>query len=152
MKLKTEISDVGEAEIIIRCNERTDRIKNIESMLEAFIQQGEDMVLMLGDTEYYISKKEILFFETEEGKVAAHTLNRMYYTEYKLYELEKLMPPTFVRISKSCIININKISAIHRNITGASEVLFNNTDKKVYVSRAYYKILKDKLNEMRFGK
>ncbi len=76
----------------------------------------------------------------------------MYYTEYKLYELEKLMTPTFVRISKSCIINVNKISAIHRSITGASEVSFNNTDKKVYVSRAYYKILKDRLYEMRFGK
>lgn len=152
MKLKTEISDIGETEIIIRCNERTEKIKRIEAMLESVIQQGDDMVLTLGETEYYVSKKEILFFETEDGKVAAHTLNGMYYTDYKLYELEKNMPEAFVRISKSCIININKISAIQRNITGASEVRFNNTDKKVYASRAYYKILKDKLYEVRFNR
>ncbi len=69
MKLMTEIADIGEAEILIRCNERTDKIKSIESMLEAFIQQGEDMVLSIGDTEYYISKKEILFLKRRKARL-----------------------------------------------------------------------------------
>ena len=93
MKLKTEITNVEDTEIIIRCAQRTDKIKQLESMLEAWLQQSSELVLTLDDTEYYVSKKDILFFETENGKVTAHTASRVFYTEYKLYELEKLMPP-----------------------------------------------------------
>ena len=151
MKLKTEICDVDETEIIIRCSGRTEKIKNLEMMLESWLLQSSELVLTLDDTEYYVPKKDILFFETENGKVTAHTSSRVFYTDYKLYELEKLMPPTFIRVSKSCILNVDAVSAIHHNITGASEVIFKRGDKKVFVSRAYYKMLKDKIYEMRFN-
>ena len=149
MKLKTEITNVEDTEIIIRCAHRTEKIKQLESMLEAWLQQSSELVLTLDDTEYYVSKKDILFFETENGKVTAHTASRVFYTEYKLYELEKLMPPSFIRVSKSCILNVSRISYVNRNLTGASEVGFENTKKKVFVSRIYFKVLKERLKEMR---
>ncbi|MBE5817819.1 MAG: LytTR family transcriptional regulator [Clostridiales bacterium] len=151
MKLKTEITNVEDTEIIIRCAQRTERIRQLESMLEAWLQQSSELILTLDDTEYYVPKKDILFFETENGKVMAHTASRVFCTEHKLYELEKLMPPSFIRVSKSCILNADTVSAIHHNIAGASEVVFKRGDKKVYVSRAYYKMLKDKIYEMRFN-
>ena len=47
-------------------------------------------------------------------------------------------------------IFINRlISAIRKNLTGASEVMFKNCDKKVYLSRSYYRLLRDKLGEVR---
>ena len=71
----------------------------------------------------------------------------MYYSNYKLYELEQLLPRSFVRISKSCIINTAKVSAVNKNLAGASEVRFLKTHKKVFVSRMYYKIFKERLDE-----
>ena len=59
--------------------------------------------------EYYISLNEVLFFETEENNVFAHTLENVYQVKYKLYELEKILPGNFMRVSKSSILNIDYI-------------------------------------------
>ena len=60
-----------------------------------------------------------------------------------------MLPATFIRVSKSCILNVSRISYVNRNLTGASEVGFEKTNKKVFVSRIYFKILKERLQEMR---
>ena len=71
--------------------------------------------------------------------------------KYKLYELEDLLPNNFIRVSKSAIVNVSHIFSIDRNVTSSSCIKFNGTYKNVYVSRRYYKDLKNKLNEMRNG-
>ena len=70
-----------------------------------------------------------------------------YRVKYKLYELEEILPKNFCRISKSTILNVNHIYSISKNITGVSLVEFQETYKKVYVSRYYYKILKNILGK-----
>ena len=54
-----------------------------------------------------------------------------------------------MRVSKSTIINMSVIRSIHKNITGASEVEFQGTMKKAYVSRMYIKALMSKIEEKR---
>ena len=145
LKLITEVCDIREDEIIIRCKSRTEGIKYIEAMLENLLYSDAKLSLYHGDTEYFILANEVLYFETEEKSVLAHTAENVYGTEYSLRELEKLLPDIFIRASKSCIINTSRIYAINKNITGSSEVFFYGTDKKVYVSRMYYKALREKL-------
>lgn len=70
----------------------------------------------------------------------------------KLYELEELLPASFLRVSKSAIINTGQIRAIHKNITGASEVEFNGSNKRAFVSRSYFKLLTNKMEEKRLKK
>ena len=152
MKIKTEISDGGDEEIIIRCRSKTDQIRNIEAMLENLIKADREMVLHLAGAEYFVPIGEILFFESCDGRVYAHTKERMFTAEYKLFELENILPSTFARISKSTIANVMKISSLHREIVGNGEVRFAGCDKRTYFSRGYYKILRDKIDEMRLGK
>ena len=90
-----------------------------------------------------------MFFETETKGIIAHTKEDVFLAKYKLYELEEILPGNFLRISKSGIVNMNKIFSITRNLTGASEIEFKGTHKKIFVSRSYYKVLKDKLEEKR---
>lgn len=54
-----------------------------------------------------------------------------------------------MRVSKSTILNTFHIFSINRNLTASSVVAFENTHKKVYVSRYYYKPLISKLEERR---
>lgn len=151
MKLRVEIvEDDADEEIILRCNSKTESIGLIERALEELLDADAEMAVTLGDTEYYLSKREVLFFETYDGRVTVHTAQSMYYTRYKLFELETLMPPSFVRVSKSCILNAAKVSSLSHNLTGASRATFYGTDKIVYVSRSYYKLLKEKIYELRF--
>lgn len=48
--------------------------------------------------------------------------------------------------------NGSLIYSIQRNLAASSVISFNNTHKEVYVSRAYYKMLKNKMEERRFHK
>ena len=151
MKLKVEyIPSDGDEEVIIRCRSRTEEIKQIEHMIEQLLSVHTEMAVTLGDVEYYVPKNEILFFETLDGKVTVHTVNKMYYTKHKLFELERIMPYNFIRVSKSCILNAEKVSSLAHNLAGASRVTFYGSDKAVYVSRAYFKFLKEKIYNLRF--
>ena len=150
MKIRIEVDDrIEENEVIVRCNELNDEIKNIQKVLAEILSKNKQIIFYKGNTEYYISLEDILFFETEESGIIAHTINDMYGVKYKLYELEDILPMNFLRVSKSTILNTNHIYSITRNITSSSLVEFKNTHKKVYVSRSYYKVLKLRLLEKR---
>ena len=152
MKIRIELSDGADEEIVIRCKEENDRIRLIKSVIDNITKGNSELALSIGNTEYYIPKDELLFFETYDGKVYAHSRDRMFQTEYRLFELEEIMPFYFVRISKSVIANIKRISSLKRELTGNGQITFRDSDKTAYFSRAYYKLLKDKIEEVRFSK
>ncbi len=150
MKVKIEITQDVSCEVIIKCREINDEVLHIQSLLT---QKGSaEMPLYIGEDEYFVPKKDILFFETSVGKVYAHTRERMYFCQYKLFELEEMLDSTFLRISKSTIVNIMEIGSLHKEITGNGEIRFKRSDKATYFSRGYAKILKDRIEEKRFGK
>ena len=105
-----------------------------------------------GEKEYYFPLDEILFFETDDSRVSAHTREEVYQVKYRLYELEELLPGYFVRVAKSTILNTHHVHAITKNITGASEVEFQGTHKHIFVSRNYYKLLKERMEDRRYHK
>ncbi len=148
MKVKIEIVDGAPAEVVIRCPEVNDEVLALQALISG--RKSPEMPLYIGDDEYYIPKKSILFFETSQGKVYAHTRERMYRCEHKLFELEEILGISFVRISKSTIVNIMEISSLHKEITGSGEIRFYKTDKITYFSRGYAKVLKDRIEEVRF--
>jgi len=148
MKIRIEVNnEIKENEVIIRCSEISEDVKKIQIMLEDVLFHKKDITFYRGDTQYYLSLEEVLFFETEENGICAHTINNIYNVKYKLYELEEFLPGHFMRISKSTILNINHIYSITRSLTSSSRVEFQNTHKQVFVSRYYYKPLNIKLLE-----
>jgi DNA-binding LytR/AlgR family response regulator len=150
MKIRIEVdNEIRENEIIIRCNELTEEVKNIQSVLGDLIVVKKSITFYKGETEYYLALEKVLFFETEESAVCAHTTDNIYNVKYKLYELEEILPGYFMRVSKSTILNTNHIYSITRSLSSSSKVEFQNTHKQVYVSRYYYKPLKIKLLEKR---
>lgn len=150
MKVTIEIDEnLSEECVVIKCKELSERIMKMQQILNE--QANSDMTILLrkDDKEYYMPLDKILFFETENKIIRAHTKDEMYETDYKLYELEELLPAYFMRISKSAIVNVNPIYSITRNITSSSIIEFEDTHKKVYVSRNYYKVLVERLAEKR---
>ncbi|MBR4279380.1 MAG: LytTR family transcriptional regulator [Clostridia bacterium] len=146
-KVKIEIDENYEPEIVIKCRALTDEVSKLQSMLTNL--KSDEIELTSGDEVYFIAVNEILFFESYGSKTAAHTKTRMYYSDLKLYEISEQMPTYFMRISKSCIVNTKAISSIRREITGVCEAFFSDTPKKVYISRSYYKAFREKINETR---
>lgn len=150
MRIRVEVdNNISEDEVIIKCCELSEEVQDIHNMLDEFLLNKKHIIFYRGDTEYYIELNEILFFETEKNGICAHTIDNIYNVKYKLYELEEFLPRYFMRVSKSTILNTNRIYSITRSLTSSSKVEFQNTHKQVYVSRYYYGPLKIKLLEKR---
>lgn len=125
MKIRVELdNEIKENEVIIKCNELNEEVRNIQIVLGELLSQKKHITFYKGETEYYLSLEEILFFETEESGICAHTINNIYNVKYKLYELEELLPGYFMRVSKSTILNTNHIYSITKSISSSSRVEF----------------------------
>lgn len=150
MKIRIEVDEGWEEEeVLIRCRQVNEEVLQLERSLRQAEKEFQNILLYRNKTEYYYPVRQICFFETEGDAVYAHTGRESFLTEMKLYELEEFLPESFQRISKSTIVNVRYIYSITRNVTASSEVKLMDTHKQVYVSRNYYKQLREKLVEMR---
>ena len=103
MKIKIEIDEgLPEDEVLIRCRGLTEQISDVQKAVSEVINISQKFVFYRGNTEYYLTLDEISFFETDSDGINAHTRDNIYQTKYKLYELEELLPGSFMRISKIC--------------------------------------------------
>jgi len=153
MNLRIEIDpSLQEPEVIIKCSEITEEILELQKKISTAKASSLQLEVSKADTLYYLNVSDLIFVETAGEKVAVHTRDGIYETKQRLYELEELLPGNFIRVSKSTILNVDLIHAIHKNITGASEVEFIGSAKKAFVSRSYYKLLTEKLEEKRLKK
>ena len=152
-KVRIENCPEGQDEIVIRCSFVTPSVERLRDALDKGenLRYADDMALTLGDREYFIAIKDILFFESADKNTAAHTGDKMYYTDMKLFELTDSLPPYFMRVSKSTIANLKAISSVRRDVTGLCEAFFDGSPKKIYVSRMYYKPFREKLSEIRLN-
>jgi DNA-binding LytR/AlgR family response regulator len=153
MKIKIEIDEsLAEEEIIIRCRSFNEDAISIQKRVADAVNSRMQLEVSKGEKEYYITVDEIFFVETDATGIVVHTAKDIYETRLRLYELENILPGNFIRVSKSTILNATKVRAISKNITGASEVEFTGSSKKVFVSRNYFKLLMAKLEEKRLIK
>lgn len=149
MKIRIEIDEKIQEEVIIRSPVLDERIRRIQTAVAEAAAREKTMSFLKGDTEYYLPLRKILFFETDGDEIYAHTADDAYKSKYRLYELEELLPGYFMRVSKSTILNIKSIYAINRSVSTSCTVQFQKSYKQVYVSRHYYKPLRNRLEEKR---
>ncbi|HPE95424.1 MAG TPA: LytTR family DNA-binding domain-containing protein [Bacillota bacterium] len=149
MKIRIELTDNSEEEIIIRTSAVTDETLRLQRVFADTLKSASEFEVSLGQTDYFIRLDSILFFESDTDRTALHTSDAMYQCKKRLRELAELLPSYFVRISKSAIVNSMKICAVEKNLTGASAISFAGSKKRVYVSRMYYASLKETIRENR---
>lgn len=149
MKVRIEIDDsILEDEVVIRCHSFDSTAAKIQQAVTELTDQSQ-LSFFKDNTEYYMPIDRILFFETSQTGIDAHTADDVFTIKKKLYELEEMLPRYFMRVSKSAILNLNKVYSVEKNITASSLVRFMGTQKVVYVSRIYYKAMKQRLDERR---
>ncbi|OGO92611.1 MAG: hypothetical protein A2Y17_00455 [Clostridiales bacterium GWF2_38_85] len=148
MKIHIEIVDnIEENEVIIRCGCVDEKINKLHQLLIDQNLSDSKITFFKKNQEYYFPLDDVLFFETEDEFVYAHTANDAYRIKYRLYELEEILPKKFIRAAKSTIVNTGQIYSIARNITASSLVNFIGSHKTIYISRLYYRDLQQRLNE-----
>lgn len=143
--MKITILDVesqDEEEIIIKCHEMNDDIKNLIST----IKNGNQKITGYADDGIHLLEpSDIYYFEALEQKVFAYCKSEIYEVRQRLYELESgLMVHSFIRTSKSIILNLDKIKSLSPAFGGRFEATLDNKEK-VIISRQYVSVLKERL-------
>lgn len=150
MKIRLDISpDYQEKEVVIKAAQKDNEVQQIMDSIKDVAEKFNHLDGYIGETVYSLALKDVLFFETNDRNVYAHTINNAFLIHYRLYELEENLPDNFLRISKSSILNVDEILSLSRSVTG-NLVEFKNTYKQVYVSRRFLHELKDKLKQRKF--
>ena len=151
MKIHISIdSTITTPEITIRAPDAESAHTLQSSILSPLVHTK--LPLTQGEKEFFLPITQILFFESSDSRTFAHTATEIFTTRLRLYELEDRLPSTFIRASKSVIINTSHILSVTRNLTGPSLVQFTKSHKQINASRSYYPSLRDKLNERTLAK
>lgn len=119
--------------VVIETNRVTDEIQCIIER----IKNGHDNFLtgFRGSAAYLIDPKTIINVVARGDMVTASTIDGEYRLRMRLYEVEdKLDPKSFLRISRSEIMNIHQVAHFDLSRSGDVCVLFRNGATS-YVSR-----------------
>lgn len=109
----------------------TDIVTKLENRKTATISGN------LNEKIYILNPENIYLFYSMRGKVLADTKESSFEIKQKLYEVEEnLVGSSFIRISKSAIVNIYKIKNIEISFNGSLVVKFDNGHDEV-ISRRF---------------
>lgn len=131
-----------EEEVIIKCHEISE---DINALLLKIKQGNTKLAGYDQDGIHLFVPDEIYYFDTVDQKVFAYCATNVYEVKEKLYELETILPVTsFIRSSKSNILNLDKIKSISPAFGGRFEAVLINEEKTI-ISRQYVPVLKERL-------
>lgn len=141
VKLKIEENPIyEETEIIIQCPYLDEDLQKLIKQIHAYTYsiRAEKQ----GDL-YSISVHDILYFTSKEEQTYLHCEDGIYTCDKKLYELEMMLKmASFVRISKSCIVNCAALLHVRPLFDGKFEAVTKNKDVLI-INRHYVKAFKE---------
>lgn len=129
--------------VIIKCRQVNDKVLRLKSHIELFDQK----ILAKGqDESFVIEANDVLYFEAFDDRTFLYTIDNVLEVKLRLYELESfLSEKDFIRISKSHIVNINKITKLKPELNRT--LLLTLCDgEQLSVSRNYVKQFKELLS------
>lgn len=140
-----ENKELMDTKVTIECRETDEKIFRMINLIKS-IDNGNKHIVGICDTETYcIKPNDVFYFESVERKTFCYTEKSVYETELRLYEtLDGFVDADFMRISKSCVVNLNRIKSIRPDFGGKILATMQNGER-VYVSRQYASELKIKL-------
>jgi len=138
------IKDIKEAlQVIIKCPQTDDTVLRLKSYIELFdekikAKKGEDFEL--------VNIQDVLYFEAVDNRTFLYTADEAMEIKQRLYELEEMLSDKdFVRISKSQIVNINKIKSLKPELNRTILATMCNGER-LSISRRYVQAIKNILS------
>lgn len=144
MKLKlVEDKSLKESLIDITYNIFDRRLQKIIDVVESTRVQLEGKIK---DSEYVIDSFDVCYIESVDNSSFLYTESEVFENKEKLYALEnELTNTSFVRISKSVLLNMNYLESVRPLTNYRLEASLTNKEKLV-INRHYVKEIKQYLN------
>lgn len=143
MKISINIDPgLADTEIVINCGSLTAETENIIAAL----RMANNQITVLKDGETHILDiSKIAYIETVDRRTFVYTEKDCYESKLKLYEMdEKLCSGSFLRISKSCIVQLKYIRSLKAELDRRLRITLENGEQLI-ASRQYADELKKRL-------
>ena len=136
---------VERTKVTIECKTKDRQVEKLVEFVEHLEEMENELTVSAGGKLFRLNMQDILFMESVDRKTFCYTSEDVYETGYKLYEIEeKYGSWDYMRVSKSCIINIKRIKSLKPDFGGKILATMDNGEK-LYISRQYATLFKDKL-------
>ena len=142
MKFTLNIDHNCAEEVIAKVHERTPLIDEIERLVTqdgtsnqiAGISEDEIKLLPVEEIECFYVQDDRTFASFKDGKC--------YQIKKRLYEIESLLPPDFIRINKSAIANTKRIARFKVQLSGAVDAQFESGYLEAVSRRCFVELKK----------
>ena len=142
MKFRLIIDKDKNEEIVATVHDRTPLIDEIEALLS---KHTDRIPGYIEDDIKMLSIPEIECITVLDGKTyAIDSQNKRYRLKQRLYELEAILPASFIRINKSTLANENALDRFSVTIAGSVDAVFK-CGYREYVSRRCFAQIKRRL-------
>ena len=144
MKLKLIIDPDKEEEVVVTAHRRTPLVDELEELILKY--KGLDTIAGYDEENIkMLSIGDIACVTVLEGKTyAIDSKNHRYRLKQRLYELEQLLPPSFIRINKSTLAKLTAIDRFVVTYSGSVDAVFR-CGYREYVSRRCFSQIKRRL-------
>lgn len=143
--MKIRVKKIGnqlEEAVEVQCHEVTEEVREIVHFVKS--RQGQ-LIGSIDGRQYEISVMDIYYIEVVDSKSFIYCSKEVYETREKLYVLEsELEDKSFLRVSKSTLLNLMKVTAIKPGFNSRFIAVLQNGEE-VIISRKYVPALKEKL-------
>lgn len=141
MKYRLVIDKDADEEVVVTARQRSPLTDQLELLV--LEHSGSDRIPGYRDDDIQMLKfSDIACITVLNGKTyAIDSLGRHFRLKQRLYELEKQMPPSFIRINKSAIGNEAHLERFTAAFSGAVDAVFTGGHRE-YVSRRCFAAIK----------
>lgn len=122
--------------VTIQCRQVDEQVNRLKSHIELFDNKLQAKM----ENEFcFVNVIDVLYFESVDNRIFLYTEDRVMEVKQRLYELELILSDKdFIRISKSQIVNVNKIHTLKPELNRTILATMCNGEQ-LYVSRKYVK-------------
>ena len=144
MKFRLIIDKEKEEEVVVTAHEMCPLIGQIQALVES--QSGPERIVAYTDEGIkMLSVSAIECITVLDGKTyAIDEKGQKYRLKERLYELESILPSSFIRINKSALANEGRLDRFAVTYSGAVDAVFR-CGYREYVSRRCFAQIKRRL-------
>ncbi len=137
-----ERQDLSNPEVTIEYRDLTENVKRVSDFVRSVDQS---ITCRKNDEEFSIPVNDIFYVESVDKKAFVYCESEVYQSSLRLIELEEVLSHAgFVRVSKSAILNVEKLRGVKNLANSKLEALLVN-DERICVSRKYLKDIREVL-------
>ena len=146
MKVECKINPgCQESCAVLHRKKMTPSIAQINKILDKEDSVQGSLIANKDGKTYFLEPDSLELIRTEGREIVCYDkLKNRYILARPLYELENILGNSFIRVSKSAIVNIYRISHVSAAFNGTMELVMKNGVED-YISRSFRKSFKERL-------